>query len=749
YRPKTLNEVINQRHIVERLKAWVKEKTIPNMLFAGAPGVGKTTIALCLAHELFGEHWRENFQETNASVTPETPIMIRERGKIKRTNFSYLEKNYFKGKEKYARSKNLEILSTGNDYKTRFKKVSLISRHKVNKIAEIKYEGGVIRTSLNHSIMVIDDKGKMVSKQAADLRNGDLLITFCESLDHKNPNIEFSRYKPNDIVSFQHAQFRNPKIKSIIGDKTLNEDTSWLFGLYLAEGCAHIRESGTNGCTILTVSSNEMEKAKHAQYIIKNEFNLDASVKPAASGFDRSRMSSLQIRTYNTQLAKFFLDNFYNDSGIKNARSKNMPSFIFNSNLACREAFLKGYMGDACGEWKGFLRYSSKSKENLIDVSWLGRLMGIDTSVFNEEARMVWKLPSYSYIKTDFIPAEPLLKILKETKIEGKNKYRVLLRHQLYHKKSKRLSKKLAIKVLEGLSNEVNDRRIDRLIKFANSSLSVVKIKSIRKKKYNSYVYDVSVPGSEMFWGGTSPILLHNSDERGIDVVRGRIKEFAKIRPLGSSFKIIFLDESDALTPEAQQALRRTMERFSGVCRFILSANYSSRLIEPIQSRTAVFRFKELDDESVTEYVNRLVEGESIKISKDGIETIVAVSKGDLRLATNILQSAAVTGKEVNKESVYDIVSKAKPEDVNDMISLAIKGNFVDARKKLYELLITQGLSGEDIIREIHKQVFDLDITEERKLNMIEKIGEFEFRLNQGGTPEIQLQALLAQFLKK
>lgn len=239
------------------------------------------------------------------------------------------------------------------------------------------------------------------------------------------------------------------------------------------------------------------------------------------------------------------------------------------------------------------------------------------------------------------------------------------------------------------------------------------------------------------------------SDERGIDVVRGRIKEFAQIKPLGSNFKIIFLDESDALTPEAQQALRRTMERFSGVCRFILSCNYSSRLIEPIQSRTAVFRFRELDDESVAEYINRIVKGENLKISEDGIKTIAEVSKGDLRLSTNILQAASVTGKIVNKETVYDVVSKAKPEDIINMIKLATRGKFVDARKKLYDLLITQGLSGEDIIKEIHRQVFDLDITEERKLNMIEKIGEFEFRLNQGGSPEIQLEALLAQFLKK
>jgi replication factor C small subunit len=238
------------------------------------------------------------------------------------------------------------------------------------------------------------------------------------------------------------------------------------------------------------------------------------------------------------------------------------------------------------------------------------------------------------------------------------------------------------------------------------------------------------------------------SDLRGIDVVRGRIKDFARTKPIGADFKIVFLDESDALTPEAQQALRRTMEMYSSVCRFILSCNYSSRIIEPIQSRTAVFRFKKLQEKDVLRYLKRIADGEKLDTSEDGLKAVYEISGGDLRHSTNLLQAASALGK-VDEDSVYEAAAQSKPEDINEMVNLAINGKFEQARKKLYDLLINQGLSGEDIIRGIHRNIFNLEIPDEKKIRLVEQTGEFEFRLNQGGSPEIQLEALLAQFLKE
>ncbi len=240
---------------------------------------------------------------------------------------------------------------------------------------------------------------------------------------------------------------------------------------------------------------------------------------------------------------------------------------------------------------------------------------------------------------------------------------------------------------------------------------------------------------------------LNASDERGIDIVRGKIKDFAKIRPLGHNFKIIFLDEADALTSEAQQALRRTMEKYSSNCRFVLSCNYSSRLIEPIQSRCVVFRFRSLTKDDVIKHLKSLSEKEGVSAETPALEAIYELSEGDMRKSINLLQASSVYNP-ITAEKVYEIASSAKPQDVKDMIGFALAGNFAEAKKKLYDMLINQGIAAEDIIKTVHRNIFDLEIPEEKKFHLLEKIGDFEFRLNQGGTPEIQLTALLAHFLK-
>ncbi len=151
---------------------------------------------------------------------------------------------------------------------------------------------------------------------------------------------------------------------------------------------------------------------------------------------------------------------------------------------------------------------------------------------------------------------------------------------------------------------------------------------------------------------------LNSSDERGIETVRTKVKEIARIAPFGgSNFKIIFLDEADNLTADAQAALRRTMETYSKTSRFILSANYSSRLIEPIQSRTAVFRFRPLKPDAIAEYIGRIAKSEKLKITDDGMEALAYVAEGDMRRAVNALQVAASLGSTVDAEVLYKVSS--------------------------------------------------------------------------------------------
>lgn len=238
------------------------------------------------------------------------------------------------------------------------------------------------------------------------------------------------------------------------------------------------------------------------------------------------------------------------------------------------------------------------------------------------------------------------------------------------------------------------------------------------------------------------------SDERGIDVIRGAVKDFARTRSIGEvPYKIILLDEADALTQEAQQALRRTMETYTNVSRFVLVCNYSSKIIEPIQSRCAVFRFKTLVEVDIKKYICRIVENEKLKINDAAIDTIIYISEGDLRRVANLLQASASLGEKITDDVVYDVASQAKPSDVKDMLEFALNGKFADARKKLQDMLLRQGLSGEDIIKEIHRQIHSLDISEQEKVKLIEKTGEFDFRMSEGSSELIQLEALLANFL--
>jgi len=240
-------------------------------------------------------------------------------------------------------------------------------------------------------------------------------------------------------------------------------------------------------------------------------------------------------------------------------------------------------------------------------------------------------------------------------------------------------------------------------------------------------------------------IELNASDERGIDIVRGKIKDFARAASIGQAdFKIIFLDEADSLTSDAQAALRRTMERYTQTCRFVLSCNYSSKIIEPIQSRCAVFRFRPLVEGDVKTYLARIAAGEKIEVTDDGFVSIISMSAGDLRKATNILQVAASMGKRVDPEAVYESTAAVRPAEIYDLLTTALKGSFISARSKLDELIVKHGLSGEDIIAGIHRAVFDLPVSEDSKIRLVDRVGEAEFRMVSGASERIQLEALLA-----
>lgn len=241
---------------------------------------------------------------------------------------------------------------------------------------------------------------------------------------------------------------------------------------------------------------------------------------------------------------------------------------------------------------------------------------------------------------------------------------------------------------------------------------------------------------------------LNASDERGIDVIRQKVKDFARTKALGNvPFKVIFLDEADALTREAQQALRRTMENYTSTCRFVMSCNYSSKILDPIQSRAVVFRFGLLEKKDIKKRVDLIAEREGLMISEDGFGTLYESSEGDCRRMINLLQATASISPNITPDLITTIVAKARPSDVKVVLDYALSGDFVNAKEKLLDIMLKESISGSDVIKSIQREVWNLPIDDELKVRLTEKTGEAEFRLVEGADEFIQLEALLASFI--
>ena len=241
---------------------------------------------------------------------------------------------------------------------------------------------------------------------------------------------------------------------------------------------------------------------------------------------------------------------------------------------------------------------------------------------------------------------------------------------------------------------------------------------------------------------------LNASDARGIDVIRTFIKDFARARPSADiPYKILILDEADNMTSPAQQALRRTMEKYTKNCRMILICNYSNKIIPPIQSRCVVFRFSSLSNTDIKTRVNYVAKQEKIILTPGGLNALVDVSRGDCRRAINYLQSCGTISKKIDNDIVFRVAGEVPPGKIKDILKAALERQLQLSIKLLNDLINDYGLSGQNIIKNIHREIYDLNVSEDLKIELTKLLAEFEYRLSQGGTEEIQLQALLSKIV--
>ena len=240
---------------------------------------------------------------------------------------------------------------------------------------------------------------------------------------------------------------------------------------------------------------------------------------------------------------------------------------------------------------------------------------------------------------------------------------------------------------------------------------------------------------------------LNASDERGINMVRERVKKFSRFAGLDSQipFKIIILDEADEMTSDAQTALRRIIEDTAKFCRFILIANNISKIIDPIQSRCAVFKFTRIDEKEIIDQLKIISKKEKVKVDEKGLKEITNYAGGDMRHAINLLQAVASTGS-ITESSVKASAGLTKTNDVSDILKLSVSGKIQDARNKMIELIKVYGMSESDFLKYINQALFKEKYENLEEMSQI--IAKYDFRILSGANSEIQLSAMLAELGK-
>ncbi|GHP01696.1 subunit of heteropentameric Replication factor C (RF-C) [Pycnococcus provasolii] len=239
---------------------------------------------------------------------------------------------------------------------------------------------------------------------------------------------------------------------------------------------------------------------------------------------------------------------------------------------------------------------------------------------------------------------------------------------------------------------------------------------------------------------------LNASDERGIDVVRNKVKIFAqkKVTLPPGRHKVIILDEADSMTGASQQALRRTMEIYSATTRFALACNQSTKIIEPIQSRCAIVRFTKLSDEEVVERLLHVCRCEKVAYVDDGLEAVVFTSDGDMRQALNNLQATHSGFGLINAQNVFKVCDQPHPAHVNAMLTAALEGKVDDAYALLASLFET-GYSATDVITTLFRIAKSYEAPEFVKLEMIKEIGTCHMRIVEGLGTLLQMSGLLGR----
>jgi len=736
YRPATLDAVVGQEAITSRLSGYVEREDLPHLLFSGPAGVGKSSAAIAIAHERYGEDWEQNFLELNASDERGIDVV---RDRIK--SFARSSFGGFDYRVIFLDEADSMCVPPGTEVVTRYpstpevKPIEEVAEHgepvpsvdfKTNEIQsdkgrivnsgiadffEVELEDGrQIVASLSHPFFVVGPDGELIERELQDIKPGDEIADFRDEIGLSGCEIcgawTTGRFCSIDCKNEWHSRDMegdgSPRYGTVWSEERREKIVQKLSdGRFKGENNPNVGGE-FHGVHLMEMDDETIEEFRQNFSEIRSGTSWEEWTVNAAPEEVKEPIREVTAKWWNS-LEPAEKEAIHN----KTIENTDFPVCdITGDNNPMRDPEVAAKVSEALKGHEPMGGANTRFDDrvgHLVRSDWEFEVAkALQDAGFEYEYEPEFQL-SDTILRPDFLVGDNVIEVKGVAALWGQtekveefldtygNDYRFIVvgDSELPHHEHYEREECEPARVVDG----------------GRRSVSTVKVESI-EYSHRGEAYNITMEGTPNYILANG-ILTHN-------------------------------------TSDAQSALRRTMEQFSHNTRFILSCNFSNKIIDPIQSRCAVFRFSPIPDEAVAERIREIADMESIELAEDGVDALVYAADGDMRKAINALQAAAVLGDTVDEEAVFTITSTARPEDIQAMVEAAIAGDFTRARSVLDELLTEQGLAGGDVIDQLHRAVWDFDLDDEAAVRLLDRIGEADYRIAEGANERLQLEALLA-----